>query len=48
MSSHLSSVQISSSAPCFQTSTSKIIVSYILIFKFFDSNREDRSLWTEW
>jgi hypothetical protein len=21
---------------------------YILIFKFFDSNREDRRLWAEW
>jgi hypothetical protein len=21
---------------------------YIIIFKFFDSNREDRRCWTEW
>jgi hypothetical protein len=28
--------------------TCKIIVSYIIIFKFFDSNREDRRFWTEW
>jgi hypothetical protein len=28
--------------------TGKIIVLYILILKFFDSNREDRRFWTEW
>jgi hypothetical protein len=27
--------------------TGKIIVLHILIFKFFDSNREDRRFWTE-
>jgi hypothetical protein len=26
----------------------KIIVLYILIFKFFDSSREERRFWTEW
>jgi hypothetical protein len=57
---HPSSVQISSSAPCSQTpsvrdqvshpyrTTGKITVLYILIFKFFDSRREDRRFWTEW
>jgi hypothetical protein len=28
--------------------TGKIIVLCILIFKFFDSNREDRRFWTKW
>jgi hypothetical protein len=28
--------------------TGKIIVFYILIFKCFDSRREDRRFWTEW
>jgi hypothetical protein len=28
--------------------TSKILVFYILIFKFFDSNREDGRFWTQW
>jgi hypothetical protein len=28
--------------------TGKITVLYILIFKFFDSNREKRRFWTEW
>ena len=28
--------------------TRKIIVLYILIFKFFDSNMEDRRFCTEW
>jgi hypothetical protein len=28
--------------------TGKIIVLYILIFKCFDSNREDRRFWTKW
>jgi hypothetical protein len=26
----------------------KIIVLYILIFRFFNSRREDRRFWTEW
>jgi hypothetical protein len=49
LSPHLSSAQISSSAPCFQTPPSLCFslnvrgqVLYILIFKFFESNREDR------
>jgi hypothetical protein len=28
--------------------TGKIIVSYILIFTFLDSRREDKMLWIEW
>jgi hypothetical protein len=28
--------------------TGKITVLYILMFKFFDSNREDRRFWAEW
>jgi hypothetical protein len=34
------------SHPC--RTTSKIIILFILIFKFFDSRREDRRFWTEW
>jgi hypothetical protein len=26
----------------------KIVVLFILIFKFFDSRHEDRRFWTEW
>jgi hypothetical protein len=28
--------------------TGKIIVLYILIFRFFDNSQKDRRLWTEW
>jgi hypothetical protein len=28
--------------------TCKIIVLHVLIFKFFDNRREDRSFWNEW
>jgi hypothetical protein len=28
--------------------TGKIIVLYILMFKFFNSNQEDRRFWTKW
>jgi hypothetical protein len=30
------------------TTTDNIMVLYILIVKFFDSNREDRRFWTKW
>jgi hypothetical protein len=32
----------------FHKTTLKIIVSYILIFMFLDSRREDKKFWTEW
>jgi phosphate starvation-inducible membrane PsiE len=43
-----SSLYVRDQVPHSYKTTDKITVSYILIFEFLDSRREDKRFWTAW
>jgi hypothetical protein len=43
-----SSFNVSDQVPWTYKTTDKIVVFYILIFKFFESRRRTKRFWTEW